>query len=136
MKENQNQNHLENSKKNEKEWVFVAIRKSLIAKRTEDYVLVKLPYGYSAIINGKFIRKKESDDFIYASMPYDYKINTRQTEYDVTTKQWNVVDEKVRFPRQISWTLHVLEEQLKSGQKLEDILAYSNLEVDTDKLPF
>lgn len=95
-----------------------------------------MPYGYSAIINGKFLRKKESDEFVYASLPYDYKISVRQTEYDAESKEWHVVDEKTMFPRQITWSLHVLEEQLKNGQKLEDILAYCNLDVDTDKLPF
>ena len=95
-----------------------------------------MPYGYSAIINGKFLRKKESDEFVYASLPYDYKISVRQTEYDTESKEWHVVDEKTMFPRQITWSLHVLEEQIKSGQKLEDILAYCNLDVDTDKLPF
>ncbi len=132
MKENQNQNHLENSKKND--WVLVAIRKSLIAKRTEDYLLVKLAYGYSVIISAKFLRKKESEEFVYASLPYDYKINARQTELG-EDKHWHIVDERNLFPRQLTWELHVVEEQLKDGQPLEDILAYSNLDVDTDKMP-
>ena len=62
------------------------VNKELVAKRTEDYLLVKLPYGYSAIISSKFLRKKETDEMLYCSMPYDYKIKTRQTEYDVAFK--------------------------------------------------
>ena len=139
--QNQNQNHLENS--NKKEWVFVAIRKDLIAKRTKEYVLVKLAYGYSAIINAKFIRAKESDTHIFASMPYDYKIKVRQTEYSTDNKKWNVVDERTKFPKQIRWDLHCIDVQLKEGQELNTILEYQNLDVDTDepvppsdKLPF
>lgn len=115
--------------------MFVPIRKELIAKRTDTFVLVKLAYGYSVIINSKFLRKKETQEFIYASLPYDYKINARQTEYDVETKQWHIVDERNLYPRQLTWELHVVEEQLKNGQKLEDILNYSNLDVDTDEMP-
>ena len=129
----ENQNHLENSKKND--WVFVPIRKTLVAQRTSNYVLVKLAYGYSVIINTKFLRRKESDEFIYASLPYDYKINARQTEYDVESKEWHIVDERNLYPRQLTWELHVIEEQLKNGQKLEDILKYSNLDVDTEEMP-
>ena len=132
-KENQNQNHLENSKTND--WVLVAIRKELIAKRTDDYVLVKLAYGYSVIISAKFLRKKEGEEFIYASLPYDYKINARQTEYAVEDQKWHIVGERTLYPRQLTWELHVVEEQLKNGQKLEDILAYSNLDVNTDEMP-
>ena len=135
MKEQKNQNHLENSKTTTNDWVFVAIRKSLIAKRTETYVLVKLAYGYSVIINSKFLRKKESEEFVYASLPYDYKISARQTEYDTESKKWHITDERTLYPRQLSWELHVVEEQLKNGQKLEDILNYSNLNVDTDEMP-
>lgn len=70
-------------------------------------------------------------------MPYDYKIKERQTEYDTTTKAWNVVDERQVYPRQFSWELHLVEEFIKEGkQPLEDLLAYSNLNVDTDKSPF
>lgn len=116
--------------------MFVAIRKDLIAKRTEDYVLIKLPYGYSAIISAKFLRKKESETHIFASLPYDYKIKERQTEYDTESKQWNVVDTREVYAKQLTWELFVLEKMLKNGQKLEDVLAYSNLNVDTDKLPF
>ena len=132
---NQNQNHLDNSKKNEtnNEWVFVAIRKELVAKRTKEYVLIKLPYGYSAIINAKFIRKKESDTHIFASMPYNYKINVRQTQFSTDNKKWNVVDEKTKYPRQLSWDLHVLEEQLSRGQELKSILEYQDLNVKTDE---
>jgi len=133
MKENQNQNPLENSKK--QDWVLVAIRKSLIAKQTEDYLLVKLAYGYSVIISTKFLRKKETEEFVYASLPYDYKINARQTEYAIEDKKWHIVDERNLYPRQLTWELHVVEEQLKNGQKLEDILAYSNLDVNTDEMP-
>ena len=135
MEEKKVQNHSENS--NKKDWVFVPIRKELIVKRTNDYVLVKMPYGYSAIISGKFVRQKESDTHIYTSMPYNYKIKERQTEYDTTTKKWNVVDERQVYPRQFSWELHIVDEFIKEGkQPLEDLLAYSNLNVDTDKAPF
>ena len=133
MKENQSQNHLENSKTTD--WVLVAVRKSLIAKRTDDYVLVKLAYGYSVIISAKFLRKKESEEFIYASLPYDYKINARQTEYATEDQKWHIVDERTLYPRQLTWELHVVEELLKSGKKLEDIVQYSNLDVNTDEMP-
>ena len=135
MKEQKNQNHLENSKTTTNDWVFVAIRKELIAKRTETYVLVKLAYGYSVIINSKFLRKKESEGFVYASMPYDYKISARQTKYDTESKKWHITDERTLYPRQLSWELHVVEEQLKNGQNLEDILNYYNLNFDTDEMP-
>lgn len=70
-------------------------------------------------------------------MPYDYKIKERQTEFDPATKKWNVVDEREVYPRQFSWDLHIVEEFVKKGeQPLEDLLAYSNLNVDTDKAPF
>ena len=98
-------------------------------------MLVKLAYGYSVIINSKFLRKKESEEFVYASMPYDYKISARQTEYDTQSKKWHITDERTLYPRQLSWELHVVEEQLKNGQNLEDILNYSNLNVDTDEMP-
>lgn len=135
----QNQNPLENSNKT---WVFVAIRKDLIAKRTNEYVLIKLAYGYSAIINAKFVRAKESDTHIFASMPYDYKIKVRQTQYSLEHKQFDVVDEKTKYPKQIKWDLHIIDEQLARGQDLKTILEYQNLDVDTeqkvpdDNLPF
>ena len=135
-----NQNHLENSKS--KGWVFLAIRKDLIAKRTDSYVLVKLAYGWSAIISAKFLRKKESDTHIFASCPYDYKITMRQTQYSLEHKQFDIVDEKTKFPKQIKWDLYVIEQQLKAGQDLKTILDYQDLNVDTeqpvpsDKLPF
>ena len=132
-KTTQNQNHLENSKKVQHEWVFLAINKDLIAKRTGEYILVKLAYGYSAIISAKFLRKKESETHIFASCPYDYKIKVRQTKYDVDTEKWVVVEEKTKYPKQISWDLHVIEEQLKNGQDLKSILEYQNLDVDTDQ---
>ena len=114
-------------------WVFLAIRKGLIAKRTKEYVLIKLPYGYSAIINAKFIRAKESDEKIFASVPYDYKIKVRQTAYDTANEKWVVVDERTKYAKQISWDLYVVEQQLKNGQELSSILEYQNLDVDTDK---
>ena len=124
----ENQNHLENS--NENNWVFVAIRKDLIAKRTDDYVLVKLSSGYSVIINAKFLRKKEGENHIYASMPYDYKIKARQTEYVVEDKKWHTTDERDIFPRQLTWQLHLVEKELENGKELVNILEYN------DALPF
>lgn len=133
-----NQNPSANSKKVENStqknnWVFLAIRKDLIAKRTDKFVLIKLAYGYSAIINAKFIRAKETDDKIFASLPYDYKINVRQTAFDTTKNEWVVVDERTKYAKQISWDLYVIEQQLKNGQELSSILEYQNLDVDTEK---
>lgn len=126
-----NQNPSENSKK--KDWVLVAIRTLLIAKRTENYVLFKLPNGYSAIINAKFLRKKENENYVYASLPYDYQVKIRQTKLG-EDKKWHVIDEQTIFPRQLTWRLHTIEEELKNGNALEDILAYSV--VPNDNLPF
>lgn len=114
-------------------WVFLAIRKDLIAKRTDKFVLIKLAYGYSAIINAKFIRNKESDTHIFASVPYDYKINVRQTAFNPNENKWVIADEKTRYAKQISWDLHIIEEQLKNGQELSSILEYQNLDVDTEQ---
>ena len=114
-------------------WVFLAIRKDLIAKRTDKFVLIKLAYGYSAIINAKFIRNKESETHIFASVPYDYKINVRQTAFNPNENKWVIADEKTRYAKQISWDLHIIEEQLKNGQELSSILEYQNLDVDTEQ---
>lgn len=137
-KQTPNQNPSENLKKKENStqennWVFLAIKKDLIAKRTKEYVLVKLAYGYSAIISAKFIRNKESDTHIFASVPYDYKIKVRQTAYDTANKRWVVVDEKTKYAKQVKWDLHVIDEQLKNGQELSSILEYQNLDVDTEE---
>lgn len=128
-----NQNHLEGSK--EKDWVFLAIKKVLIAKRTDQFVLVKLSYGQSAIINAKFLRKKESEEYIYASLPYDYKISIRQTEFALEDSKWHVVSEKTIFPRQLHWELYFIDKCVKEGKDLKELLEYSNLEVDTDEMP-
>ena len=87
-----NQNPSENSKK--KDWVLVVIRTLLIVKRTENYVLFKLPNGYSAIINAKFLRKKEHEDKIFLSVPENYEINCNVREKVdgkwATTKSYSV----------------------------------------------
>lgn len=114
----------------------MVIRKCLIIKRTNNYVAFKLPNGYTSIISSKFIRSKETDSYIYLSLPYDYKVNVRQTYYNLDKKEYVVNDERTIYPRQLTWQLHRIEEHLKEGKALEDLLEYNSLEVNDDKSPF
>lgn len=65
----------------------------MILKRTNDYVLFKLNGG-SAIINGKFIRNKESEEYIFISLPPTYQVAVRTRDFIdgkwVTTQQHQV----------------------------------------------
>lgn len=114
----------------------MAIRKCLIIKRTDNFVAFKLPNGYTSIISSKFIRSKETDSYIYLSLPYDYKVNVRQTGWNTEKKQYVVNDERTIYPRQLTWQLHRIEEHLKEGKALEDLLEYNPNEVEDDDTPF
>lgn len=62
------------------EWVLIPLLKKHIIKRTETYVLFKVDGKASAIVNAKFIRKKESEDMIYLSVPENYEVNCNVRE--------------------------------------------------------
>ena len=59
-------------------------------KRTPDYVLFKVNGG-SAIINGKFVRKKENEHFIFLSVPPQYDVAIRYREYK--DSKWQTTSE-------------------------------------------
>ena len=50
-------------------------------KRTETYVLFRVNDA-SAIINAKFIRKKETEDYIFLSVPPTYDISVKYNVYE------------------------------------------------------
>lgn len=57
------------------------MKKENIIKRTTNYVLFDVDGSASAIINAKFLRKKESEDAVFFSVPADYKVTCRVKEY-------------------------------------------------------
>ena len=120
MKETQTtQNHSVNST-----WTFMAIRKDCIAKRTEEYLLIKLPYGWSAILTTKFLKKKEHDDVVFMSIPSDYNIKLRQTQFDEGSKTYLVVEEKVVDALTLLNELRVLDKFVKGGYDIKQVLSY------------
>lgn len=99
--------------------------KTLVAKRTETYVLIKLSEGQSAIINTKFLRKKESDDTIYFSVPEDYTIRVRRTKYNPSSKKYELVSESDVSPKDIYNELRFIKQSLNEGHQLDEILDYA-----------
>ena len=63
-----------------KEWVFIALSKRHIIKRTDTYILFDVDGVASGIVNAKFIRKKESEDMLYLSLPATYEVNCNVRE--------------------------------------------------------
>ena len=60
-------------------------------KRTEKYVLINVDGQASAIVNAKFLRKKETEESAFLSLPPDYKVSCRVREFDAEKNSWNVV---------------------------------------------
>ena len=116
------QNHLENGN-----WTFMAIRKECVAKRTSDYVLIKVRNGGSVILNAKFVRAKESETMIYVSVPNDYDIKLRYTKFDEETERYVVVKERIIHAPQLHTLVKMTEKELKTNE-VKEVLAYHGLE--------
>lgn len=83
-------------------------------KRTENYVLFRVGDA-SAIINAKFLRKKETEDYVFLSVPAKYDIAIRWREYKdgkwQTIKTSNVNAEELA-PVMRNFTKEVLENKI------------------------
>lgn len=81
-------------------WVFIPLLKKHVLKRTDKYVLIDVDGVASAIINAKFLRKKESDDMLYFSLPETYELNCRVRELVngryTTTKEYIITAKELR----------------------------------------
>ena len=129
----QNQNLSENGKKSETRWVFIAIPKSLVAKRTESFTLIKLARGWSAIINSLFVRNKETEDTIYVSIPHDYKVKFRRTMYNLDVKKFVITEETTGKAWDLLKNVKGCKDLVESGYKVEEIIQ-PDFQVDSDEL--
>ena len=123
---NQNQDHSEKGK-----WTFVPVPKELVAKRTDKYVLIKLPVGQSAIVNAVFLRKKETEEKLFMSIPEDYQIKARQSQYNPKTKKYEVVKESIITASQLVMDIKYYLDCKKDGHETAEILSY-----EFNPLPF
>ena len=83
---NENKKPLENQKR--EEWVFLALLKAHILKRTDTYILFDVDGIASGIVSAKFLRKKETEDYVFLSVPPTYEINVRVREKNLSTGKW------------------------------------------------
>lgn len=100
-----------------KEWVFVPLKKNHLIKRTPTYVLFDIDGVASGIVNAKFIRKKESEDMIYLSLPATYEVNCN-----------------VREKLDGRWT--TTKKYIITAKELRPLVLDYNRELPKDKLPF
>lgn len=112
----------ENERKNL--WVLLPIFKSNVLKKTEKYVLFDVDGSASAIINAKFLRKKEHDNYIFVSIPANFEITCRVKEYK-QGKGYQVVKEYV-----------VTAENLLPVVKAYNKVCESKPAPEKDELPF
>lgn len=104
------------------------MKKENIIKRTTNYVLFDVDGSASAIINAKFLRKKESEDAIFFSVPADYKVTCRVKEYK-EGKGWQVVKEFIV-------TAEKLRPVILMYNKANGYKAKNPNELPKDELPF
>ena len=74
-------------------------------KRTDKYVLINVDGRASAIVNAKFLRKKETEDCVFLSLPPDYKVGCRVREYDAETGKWNEVKKFELKPTSLKYSV-------------------------------
>ena len=124
-------NQTPNQNPSESNWIFIPVTKELIAKRTDKYVLIKLPCGRSAILNSVFLRKKETEQKVFLSIPEDYEITFRRTRYNPTAKKFEIVDEVNSNARELLDEIKYYNQCVKEGHETAEILDF-----DFNPLPF
>ena len=98
--------------------------KSLVAKRTPSYAVIKLARSVSAIVSTKFIRAKETEDTIFLSLPPDYRVDWRRTKYNPQSKKYEVEQLGMFTPEQLLNEIKIIRQCLKEGKELADIFKY------------